>query len=59
MTLQNHSNTGKIKLDDGAYKSLLWFLTFMKSFNRVVYFNKSPVQHNIYVDASLKYLGGA
>ena len=30
----------------------------MKTFNGVVYFKKSPVQHNIYVEASLKYLGG-
>ena len=29
----------------------------MKSFNGVVYFNKPPIQQNIYVDASLKYLG--
>ena len=59
MTLQSNGNTEKIRLDDGPYKSLLWFLMFMKSLNGEVYFDKPPTQHNIYVDASLKYLGGA
>ena len=58
MTLRNHTYKGMVKLDQGTYESLSWFLTFMDSFNGVVYFDKPPVQHHIYVDASMKYLGG-
>ena len=58
MILHEHKNSNTIHLDYGTHESLLWFLTFMKSFNGVVYFNKPPIHYNIYVDASLKYLGG-
>ena len=46
-----------VRLDHSTYESLSWFLTFMHSFNGIMYFNKPPVQHHVYVDASMKYLG--
>ena len=58
ITLRNQTDKARVTLDHGTYESLAWFLTFMHSFNGVVYFKKPPIQHHIYVDASLKYLGG-
>ena len=54
MTLSAHSSKFQISLVGGTLESLSRFLKFMKQFNGIVCFNKSVVQHNIYVDASLE-----
>ena len=58
MAFKAQSAQDRIKLDQGTYESLAWFLQFMKQFNGVVRFNRSAVQHHVYVDASLTGLGG-
>ena len=53
----NHANR-EIFPDNDFRLDLLWFLKFLRVFNGVVSFRCHPVQHHVYVDATLTGLGG-
>ena len=57
-TLRDVGDSVRICPDEGFYWDLQWFLQFLSKFNGVVTFNRPPVSHTAFVDASLQGLGG-
>ena len=56
-TLRCATNKNSIRLDDNFKKDISWFNTFLEDFNGVSFFDKPPIQGEIYLDASIKALG--
>ena len=57
--LRQAPNRGYISLPNGFFKDIPWFIKFLYQFNGVVVMHrKYVIQHELFVDASLKMVGG-
>ena len=56
-TLRKNHNSKNIHPDTEFRMDLLWFIQFLRVFNGMVAFKRNPVEHHIFVDATLMGLG--
>ena len=56
-TLRAHFCTEEINLNDNFHRDLNWFIKFLPAFNGTAFFNHSPIQMTIELDACLMGLG--
>ena len=56
--LRSMKGNSSTRLTVDFFKDLKWFVTFLKQFNGVVYFDVKPVQAELHLDACLKGYGG-
>ena len=57
-TLRDNHHQSRFTLEEKFYWDLWWFIKFPKQFNGVVQFQKHPVTHFAFVDATLSSIGG-
>ena len=56
--LRNNFQNDHIVLDQEFFRDLVWFQTFLKSYNGVTIYDIKPLNIHIYLDACLQGLGG-
>ena len=55
--LRSNANSTRSSLNDGFYKDLCWFNTFLDQYNGVTYFDNKVSDHTVHLEASLAGMG--
>ena len=55
---RNNVTSSRVRLDPGFFMDLNWFVFFLEQYNGVAFYYNRPLNHTIYLDASLTGLGG-
>ena len=56
--LRSIKGNSSTRLTVNIFKYLKWFVTFLKQFNGVVYYDVKPIQAELHLDACLTGFGG-
>ena len=55
--LRSNTNSTTFSLNDGFYKGLCWFNTFLDQYNGVTYVDNKVSDHTVHLDASMTGMG--